>query len=191
MKLIKCNWTNRKIKPIVYQKEGSFFENVKKNMKYQIRCKKHTKFASIKFCDFANFRKFCKMLEISRSWFTKFYSRNFVFVNFFHLSDLRNYVLTKSDFLRILTRKKHRQMKLQCLQKVKIWVFGLLVQQINSLWEVLKLKHNFQKNKVVTGKTPFFLVGPFCSDHFSCLNIGFWYDSFVWKWCVLNLSTFK
>ena len=22
-----------------------------------------------------------------------------------------------------------------------------------------------------------------------CLNIGFWYDSFVWKWCILVLST--
>ena len=35
--------------------------------------------------------------------------------------------------LRILTKKKHRQMKLQRLQKVQIWAFGLLVQQINSL----------------------------------------------------------
>ena len=35
--------------------------------------------------------------------------------------------------LRLLLGKKHRQMKLQRLQKVQIWVFGLLVQQINSL----------------------------------------------------------
>ena len=35
--------------------------------------------------------------------------------------------------LRILTGKKHRQIKLQRLQKVQIWAFGLLVQQINSL----------------------------------------------------------
>ena len=34
--------------------------------------------------------------------------------------------------LRILTGKKHRQIKLQRLQKVQIWAFGLLVQQINS-----------------------------------------------------------
>ena len=74
--------------------------------------------------------------------------------------------------LRILTEKKHRQMELQCLQKVQIWAFGLLVQQINSLYEVLKLKQNFQKNKVVTGKTLFFLIGPLCSHHFICLNIG-------------------
>ena len=35
--------------------------------------------------------------------------------------------------LRILTGKKPCQMKLQRLQKVQIWTFGLLVQQINSL----------------------------------------------------------
>ena len=29
--------------------------------------------------------------------------------------------------LRILTGKKHRQIKLQCLEKVRIWAFGLLV----------------------------------------------------------------
>ena len=26
---------------------------------------------------------------------------------------------------------------------------------------------------VVTGKTPLFVIGPFCSGHFICLNIGF------------------
>ena len=52
--------------------------------------------------------------------------------------------------LRILTGKKHRQIKLQRLQKVQIWAFGVLVQQINSLKEVLKLKQNVQKNKAVT-----------------------------------------
>ena len=49
-----------------------------------------------------------------------------------------------------------------------IWVVGTT----NQLF-VLKLKQNFQKNKVVTGKTPFFLRGPLCSDCFICLNIGF------------------
>ena len=38
--------------------------------------------------------------------------------------------------------------------------------------EVLKLKENFQKNKVVTCKTPFFVVGPFCTNHSVCLNVG-------------------
>ena len=58
--------------------------------------------------------------------------------------------------LRILTGKKQRQIKLQHLQKVGIWISGSLVHQINSLKEVFKLKQNFQKNKVVTVKTPFY-----------------------------------
>ena len=37
------------------------------------------------------------------------------------------------------------------------------------------MKLNFFKNEVVTGTTPFFVIGPFCT------NIGFWYGSFVWK----------
>ena len=64
-------------------------------------------------------------------------------------------------------------MKLQRLQKVQIWAFRLLVQQINSLQGVLKLKQNIQKNKLVAGKTPFFVIGPFCSQHCICLYIGF------------------
>ena len=74
--------------------------------------------------------------------------------------------------LRILTGKKHGQIKLQRLLKVRIWAFGLS-HQIKSLLEVLKLKQNFQKNKLGTGKTPFFVLGPFYSHHSICLNIGF------------------
>ena len=66
-------------------------------------------------------------------------------------------------FLRTLTGKKHRQIKPQRLKKVQILAFGSLVHQI--------LK---QKNRVVTDKTPFFVIGPFCSHHSICLNIGFW-----------------
>ena len=75
--------------------------------------------------------------------------------------------------LRILTGKKQRQVKLQRLQKVRIWAFGSLVHQINSLEEVLKLKQHFRKNKVVTGTTPFFVICLFCTYHSVCLNIGF------------------
>ena len=76
-------------------------------------------------------------------------------------------------YLRLLTGKKHRQIKLLCLQKVGIREFGSLVHQINSLEEVLKLKQNVQKNKVVTGKTPFFVIGPLCIHNSVGLNIGF------------------
>ena len=75
--------------------------------------------------------------------------------------------------LKIFTGKKHRQIKLQRLQKIEIWAFGSLVHQINSLKEVLKLKQIFEKDEVVTGTTPFFVIGPFCTNHSICLNIGF------------------
>ena len=55
----------------------------------------------------------------------------------------------------------------------KMLTFGSLVHQINSFEGVLKLGEIFQKNKVVTGKTPLFVMGPFCSRHSICLNIGF------------------
>ena len=56
------------------------------------------------------------------------------------------------ESLRILTGKKHRQRKIQRLQKLRIWAFGLLIHQINSLEEIFELKQNRQKHKVVTGK---------------------------------------
>ena len=51
--------------------------------------------------------------------------------------------------------------KTPALTKVRLLASGSLLHQINSLQEVLKLKQNFKKNKVSTGKIPFFLIGPF------------------------------
>ena len=51
-----------------------------------------------------------------------------------------------SFLLKILTGKKHPKIKLQRLQKIRILTFGLLVHQINSFQEVLKLEQIFQKN---------------------------------------------
>ena len=93
--------------------------------------------------------------------------------------------------LRILTGKKHPQLKLQRLLKVWKWTFRWLVHQINSLYEALKLKQNFRKNKVITSKALFFVIGPSCTPHSVCLNVGFWLGSFVWKCCVFNPSTFN
>ena len=51
-----------------------------------------------------------------------------------------------------------------------IWVASTSSQLIvrGSLTET-----KFPKNKVVTGKTPFFAIGSFYSHHSICLNIGF------------------
>ena len=69
-----------------------------------------------------------------------------------------------------------------------IWVLGTS----NKLFtRGFKLKQSFLKNKVITDKTPFFVKGPFCTPQSICLNIGLRQSSFVWKCCVLNLSTFN
>ena len=53
---------------------------------------------------------------------------------------------------------------------MNIWVVS---NKNNSLWEVLKPKQDFQKNKVVTEKTPFVVVTTFWTHYSICLNIGF------------------
>ena len=67
-------------------------------------------------------------------------------------------------YLRLLTGKKHLQTKLQCLQKV--------------------LETKFLRNKLVTGKTAFFVIDPFSTPYPICFNTGFWQGSFLWKCCV-------
>ena len=57
-------------------------------------------------------------------------------------------------------------MKFQCLQK-----------------KVLKLKQYFQKNKAVTGKTPFFVIGLIGTPLFIYLSIGFSKGHSVWESC--------
>ena len=87
-------------------------------------------------------------------------------------------------------REKHPKVKLQRLRKIRIWTFESLVHQINSFSEVLKLKQIFQKNKVVTGKTPLFVRGPFCSRNSICLNT-LASDRAVLNGNVLNLTWFQ
>ena len=48
---------------------------------------------------------------------------------YFHSFDFKK---LKKNSLRILTGKKHPIIKLQHLQKIQKWTFGLLVHQINS-----------------------------------------------------------
>ena len=71
------------------------------------------------------------------------------------------------------TGKKHPKIKLQRLRKIQILTFGLLLHQINSFQEVVKLEKNFPKKYVVTGKTPLFVIGSSYSRHCISLNTGF------------------
>ena len=66
-----------------------------------------------------------------------------------------------------------------------------MVHQINSLYEVLKLEQNFRKNKKVTGKTSFFVIGLSCTPHSICLNINFWLSSFLKKVFAFEKAGFK
>ena len=110
--------------------------------------------------------------------------------------------------LRIFTGKKHPQIKFQCFWKLWIWTCGYLLHQVKSLYEVFKLKQNFRKNKVVNGKTPFFVIDPFCTLHptlasdravlsgnvvfsFLVLTINKRYSSFLRKVCVIQKICFK
>ena len=132
--------------------------------------------------------KFCGKAQFPHSfgWITRSYTET-VFPQNFHtrkLSEITVFYAVVKD-----TEKKHLQMKLQRLRKVWICTFGLLIHLINSFEESVTLKQNFQKNKVATGKTPAFVIGPFCTSHFICLSIGFWQSSFVLKYCAFNLNT--
>ena len=80
--------------------------------------------------------------------------------------------------LRILTGKKQRS---NAFEKYECGHLCGWHMKSTLHKKFLKLKQNFQLNKVVTGKNPFFVIGPFYTPHFICLNIGFWKSSFVWK----------
>ena len=93
--------------------------------------------------------------------------------------------------LKILTGKKHRQIKR--LQKVGIHGY-LRRRYIKSTLYKRFLNWNkiFKKNKAFTDKTPFFVIGSFRTHHSVCLSTSFWYGSFVWEWWgVFNLIAFN
>ena len=86
---------------------------------------------------------------------------------------LRNVAIFFQTILRILCRKKLPQMKLQRFRKVRIWKFGWLVYQTTLYTRFLNRNKIFEKNKVVTCKIPFFVIGLFCTPHSIYPNIGF------------------
>ena len=68
------------------------------------------------------------------------------------------------------THREEAPSKTPTLSKIMnkgIWVVGTSNQFF--VYEVLKLKQNFRKNKEVVGKTQFFVIGPLSI----CDNIGF------------------
>ena len=68
-----------------------------------------------------------------------------------------------------------------------IWVIGTL----NNLFiRGFHTQIKYSKNKVVSDKTPLFVIGPFCIRNSICINIGFGQGNFVRKCCVFLYSTF-
>ena len=93
---------------------------------------------------------------------------------------------------RILTGKKAHSNKTPPL--TKSMNLGIWVNDTFMLYKRLLYWNNtFKKknNKVITGKTPLFVIGPFRTAHSICLDIKFWQGNFVWKCYVSNLSTFN
>ena len=52
---------------------------------------------------------------------------------------------------------------------VDIWIVGTNQLYITGSYTKTKLP----KNKVATGKTSFFVIGPFCNPHSICLHIDY------------------
>ena len=71
------------------------------------------------------------------------------------MSNYNTYNFVHKCYLRILTGKKHREMKLQRLQKVQIWAFGLLVQKSTLYKRFLNWNKIFKKIKQLLAKIRF------------------------------------
>ena len=74
---------------------------------------------------------------------------------------------TLSNKTELLTKSRNRNIWVAC--------------KSNQI-KVLKLKLNFQKNEAVSGKSTFFVIGPFVLPTQFALTLGFWQDSFAQKY---------
>ena len=63
------------------------------------------------------------------------------------MSNYNTYNFAHKCYLRTLTGKKQREMKLQRLQKIQIWAFGLLVQKSTLYKRFLIWNKIFKKIK--------------------------------------------
>ena len=115
MKLIKCNWSNKKSNTECIKTRPFLCEYKKIWNKIQNSI---LNFASTKCCDFANFRKICKMLKISRSPFTKYCSREFFSSQrFAKLSSHEIWLFKSCFFANIETRLTRQGLEIVRIQK--------------------------------------------------------------------------
>ena len=74
--------------------------------------------------------------------------------------------------LRMLTGTRRAQ--INALNAFEKYEYGYL-----SGWDIKSTLYKGFFKKIVTGKTPFYVMGSFCTSHAICLNNGFWQSSFV------------
>ena len=112
---------------------------------------------------------------VYKSWLYKFYK---IFEDYTEFdTDLAKNTIKRRNTKNCFSKSKHTQKNSSAYKKYKSilkynpWVVATSNQFFK---EVFKLKQNFQISKVVTGKTLYFVKGPFCTPHSICLDIGFW-----------------
>ena len=86
--------------------------------------------------------------------------------------------------------------KHQRTEQLAIFVDGIppcltLFKRILPLYGIFLTETEFSKKETSYWQNSVFVIGRFCTPHSICLNTGFWQSSFVWKRCIVNLSTFN
>ena len=103
------------------------------------------------------------MIKYEKKSFIKFYFLNFEAARLYY--KIFGFFITD-------TQKRKNTLKLSSSthEKYEYGHLGRWHIKLTLFKEVLKLEQIFQKNKVVNGKTPLFVINPFCSRHSICLN---------------------
>ena len=95
------------------------------------------------------------------------------------------------SLLGILTRKKMPKWNSSANEQYEYEYLGRWYIKSTLYKRFLSWNKIFKKMKLVTGKTSFLAIGPFCAPHSTWLNIGFRRGSFVSQYYIFNLSTFN
>ena len=116
----------------------------------------------------------CLQLEGRQNVFVRF-SKVAIFGGVLFVGRRGQYPITchETSSLGILTKKKRLKLNSSTYEKYKHGHLGRQYIKLTLFKRFQNCNRFSKKNKVVTGKTPLFVIGPFCSCHSICLNIGF------------------
>ena len=135
-----------------------------------------------------------KLNSFSLKWTFSFLKTTSLMKNIL-CSKIKDFILITGTFFIEILENTHRanipSNKTEALTEsmnMYIWAIGAL----NELFlRDSYTQTKFLKNEVVSGKSPFSVIGLFCTLHSICLNIFFWQGSFIWKCCAFIRSTLK